>query len=214
MEFVKDRPYQSYIRTELVELLPVIEGRFLEVGCGTGATLEYLKSKGASYVVGVDINAESIEMARKRGLEFALAADVEKDALPFKEKEFDCIMLADVLEHFYNPWGTLKKLTPYLADKGYLLLSLPNIKYYKILRRLIFHDEWTYADAGILDNTHIRFFTLKEIKGLLVDAGYRIVQIKRNESSSYKMNMINKLLFSRLDSFLTVQYYVMAQKRL
>ena len=93
-------------------------------------------------------------------------------------------------------------------------MSLPNIKYYKILRRLIFHDEWTYADAGILDNTHIRFFTLKEIKGLLVDAGYRIVQIKRNESSSYKMNMINKLLLSRLDSFLTVQYYVMAQKRL
>ena len=214
MKFEKGIHYSSYIRTELVEMLSCIKGRFFEVGCGTGATLEYLKSRGASYVAGIDINTNSIEIDAGRGLDIALTGDVEKEELSFKEKEFDCIILADVLEHLYNPWDTLKKLSPFLADKGYVLLSLPNIKHYSILRRLMFHDEWAYADAGILDNSHIRFFTFKEIKGLLDYAGFKIIKVKCINSSGHKMRLINKLLFGKLDSFLAVQYYILAQKRL
>lgn len=214
MEFAKDLNYSSYIRGDLVEMLPIIKGNILEVGCGTGATLEYLKARGASYVVGIDINVNSIEMAAKRGLDLTLTADIEKDELSFKEKEFDVIILADVLEHLYNPWETLKKLSPFLKDNGYVLLSLPNIKHYTILRRLIFHDEWKYTDAGILDNSHIRFFTFKEIKGLLDFAGFRIVRVEYNNAAGRKIKLLNKLLFGLLDSYLVVQYFILAQKQL
>lgn len=212
MKFKKDMHYHSYIRSELVDMLPSVRGRFLEIGCGTGETLELLKKKGAEYTAGVDINAESIKMATDKGLDSAVVADIEKDDLPYLEKEFDCIILADVLEHLYDPWNTLKKMTNYLADDGYLLVSLPNIKYYKIIRRLIFHDEWSYSDAGILDTTHIRFFTLGEIHRLLAFAGLKSVVIRRNFSSSNKMKIINKLLFGRLDNFFTYQYYLLAEK--
>lgn len=214
MDFNKDIDYYSHIRIELVKMLPRIHGRFCEIGCGTGATLEYLRSSGASYVVGIDVNAESIELASKGGVDLVFTADVERDELPFMAKEFDGIIFADVLEHLYNPWDTLKKLTAYLADDGYVLLSLPNINNYRILRRLILHDEWKYEDAGILDNSHIRFFTLKGIKDLLAYAGLKIVKIERNNSCGIKMKLLNRLLFNRLENFLTVQYYVLAQKQL
>lgn len=213
MNFAKELNYHSYIRSELIDMLPPFQGwKFCEVGCGAGATLEYLMTRGASYVAGVDIDEKSIQIASRRGLNLVLAADVEKAQLPFNEKEFDCIILADVLEHLYNPWATLRKLMSYLSDNGHVLISLPNIKHYSILLNLIFHDSWTYLDAGILDNSHIRFFTLQEIYKLLNSSGLRIVKIDRNNSSGPKMRLMNRLLFNRLENFITVQYYVMAQK--
>jgi SAM-dependent methyltransferase len=213
LNFIKNIEYSSHIRAELIEMIPLIRGRFLEIGCGTGGTLELLKQRGAAYTAGIDINAESIKMAIDRGVDAAIVADIEKDELPYREKEFDCIILADVLEHLYDPWNTLKKVTYYLADDGYLLLSLPNIKYYKVLRRLIFHDEWTYEDAGILDTTHVRFFTLKEIHRILKSSGLKSVLVKKNFSSSIRMKILNKLLFRKLDNFFTYQYYILASKK-
>ncbi len=214
MKFNKDNQYYSFERSELVDVLPSIKGKVLEIGCGSGATLEYMKSKGASYVVGIDISQSAINQASDKGIiDLALVLDVEKDELPFQTKEFDCIILADVLEHLYDPWITLKKITGFLADDGYVLLSLPNIKYYKVLRRLIFHDEWSYANAGILDATHIRFFTLREITRLLAFANLQSIHIKRIFSSSRRMKTFNKLLLGKLDGFFTYQYYLLAQKK-
>jgi len=212
IDYSKSKKYYNFTRTELIEMLPFLCGRFLEIGCGAGGTLEYLKSKGASYVAGIDINKEAIEIASKRGLDFVMVADVEKDELPFKDREFDCIILADVIEHFYNPWDTLKKITHHLKNEGFILMSIPNIKYYKVLMSLILRDEWTYSEAGILDNTHIRFFTLKEIKKLLDYAGLKIVEIRWNASTGRKFRIINALLFNKLSSFSIVQYYIAVTK--
>ena len=213
MEFNKKEQYYGKQRTVLIDMLPAIQGSFLDVGCGTGATLEYLKSKGASYVAGVDINKEAIEQASKRNLDYVLVADVEKDEMPFKEKEFDCIIFADVLEHLFNPWDTLKKISQYLKDDGYILLSIPNIKNYHILWRLIYHDEWSYCDEGILDNTHLRFFTLKEIKKLLDFAGFRILKLSWRVVSGRKFRILSALLFNKLHPFSIVQYHIMANKK-
>jgi 2-polyprenyl-3-methyl-5-hydroxy-6-metoxy-1,4-benzoquinol methylase len=213
MEFTKKMQYYNHIRTELIEMLTSVKGRFLEIGCGTGATLEYLKSKGASYVVGIDVNKEAVDVASKRGLDLVLSLNVEKDDFPFSKKEFDCIILTDVLEHLYNPWETLKKITPYLKDDGYVLLSIPNIKNYQVLRRLVFYDEWSYGEEGILDNTHIRFFTLKEIKKLLDFAGLKILKLNYGISSGRKFKFLNALIFNKLHSFSVVQYYVLAEKK-
>lgn len=213
MDFSKKELYYGGIRIELIKMLPSVSGRFLEAGCGTGGTLEYLKSNGASYVAGIDKNEEAIGLASRRGLDFVAVANVESDRLPFEEKEFDCIILADVLEHLYDPWDTLKRLASLLKDSGYVLLSIPNIKYAHILRRLIFHDEWAYCEEGILDNTHIRFFTLREIEKLLEYAGLKISELKWRELSGRTFKILNAILFNKIRSFSIVQYYVMANKR-
>jgi 2-polyprenyl-3-methyl-5-hydroxy-6-metoxy-1,4-benzoquinol methylase len=163
-------------------------------------------------VAGIDINKEAIEIASQKELDFLLVADVENDKLPFKEKEFDCIIMADLLEHLYNPWDTLKRISRYLSDDGWILLSIPNVKNYHILIRLILHDEWTYSESGPLDNTHIRFFTLKEIKRLLEFAGLSIVKLRLNAPVGKKSRIFNALFFNRMMSFWVCQYYILAKK--
>lgn len=213
MEFVKDIQYYNYARTILIDsMLPSVSGRFLEIGCGTGATLEYLKSRGASYVAGIDTNERAIALAGERGVDLVLVADVEKDGLPFSEKEFDCIVFGDVLEHLYNPWDALKNTTRYLKDDGHVLMSIPNVKHYLVLKELILRDRWSYCDSGILDNTHIRFFTLEEIKKLLNFAGLKISSLRPHIASGRKFKLLNALFFNRLESFAAVQYYVLATK--
>ena len=209
---IKSHKYYDLPRTEVVNMLPYVQGRYLEIGCGTGATLEYVKSRGASYVAGVDINKEAVEIASQKKIDLVLVADVECDKLPFEEKEFDCIIMADLLEHLYNPWDALKRISRYLRDDGWILLSIPNVKNYRILIRLVLHDEWTYSEAGLLDNTHLRFFTLKEIKRLLEFAGLRIEELRRNAPLGRKSKILNTLFLNKMMSFWVYQYYILAKK--
>jgi methionine biosynthesis protein MetW len=214
MHFLKDEKYYSFAKTELINLLPSVRGRFLEIGCGEGATLEYVKRLGASYVAGVDICADAIDGASRRGLDVAIAADIEKDELPFSDKEFDCIIMADVLEHLVDPWDTLKRLAACMKDDGYMLLSIPNVRYYRVLRDLILFGEWAYSDSGVLDNTHLRFFTLKEIKKLLEQAGLEISNLGWKIHAGGMTKALNALLLNSLRPFLIFQYHVLAKRRL
>ncbi|NUO09321.1 MAG: class I SAM-dependent methyltransferase [Candidatus Brocadia sp.] len=213
MIFEKNIDYYSKIRTELIDMLPSVKGKFLEIGCGVGSTLDYLKSKGASYVAGVDINKKAVDAASQKFLDFVLVADVEKDILPFKDQEFDVIIFADIIEHLFNPWDTLKNMQRYLKDDGLILLSIPNIKNYYTLIRLIFYDEWSYSEAGILDNTHIRFFTLKEIAKLLDYADLKIVDVKCRTKKRKAFDIINALLCKKIESFSVVKYCIVASKK-
>lgn len=209
----KDRSYYGHAKTKLVKMLPTLQGRFLEIGCGEGATLEYLKSAGASFVAGVDINEEAIAVAATRGLDLSLAADVEKNGLPFKECEFDALIMADVLEHLVEPWETLRRLSGYLKNDGYVLISIPNVRHYRVLRDLVLRDEWSYGESGILDSTHLRFFTLKEVEKLLRYAGLEIARLERKIHASAMVKFFNILLLNSLRPFLVFQYEVLAKKR-
>ncbi len=213
MNLQKDQNYYKHAKIKFLEMLPSLKGRFLEVGCGEGSTLEYIRSRGADYVAGVDINAEAIAAAAGRGLDLSLAADVEKDALPFSPREFDVIILADVLEHLVEPWETLKKLAGYLKDDGYVLISMPNVRHYRVVRDLVLHDKWEYEDSGILDSTHMRFFTLKETKKLLDFAGLDISRLGWRIHAGSLMKLMNAMLFNSLRPFLVFQYHILAVKK-
>lgn len=212
MYIKKDFSYYDVCRIDLVKMLPKIDGKILEVGCGAGATLEYLKKMGAKYVVGVDINQEAINIAQRRNIDSVILLDAERENLPFGEKEFDCIILADILEHLYNPWDFLKKICKHLKDDGYILMSIPNIRYYIIMWDLIVHNEWKYEQAGILDNTHLRFFTIKGIKRLLEYADLRIVKLNYVRNYGKKFKILKFILFGLIKDFSIFQYYILAAK--
>lgn len=147
----------------------------LDVGCGSGKTGEYLKKEKKAIVVGVDISRPAIEQAKKV-LDEAYCLDIEKEAFPFAENRFDIIICGDVLEHLIDPLEMLLKLKKYMKSDGYILLSIPNVANI-IIRFNLFLGKFNYQPSGILDETHLRFFTLKTVRAMLGKAGLAVVYL-------------------------------------
>ena len=198
-------------RTDLIELIPKGARRILDVGCGVGKTGQILKERGFEEVFAVEVNPEAAHQAKAYYQEVILG-DIEKDILHFNRGFFDCILYGDVLEHLVDPWKVLKSHREILRDDGIIICSIPNIRYYKILKPLILNGRWEYVDLGILDRTHLRFFTLKTIEGMFRETGYEIRELIKKKRCSKTMKLINRLVLNRLVDFLVLQYRIIGVK--
>lgn len=148
----------------------------LDMGCGAGGTGEELQKRGHT-VYGVDISPQAIMEARRR-LTRAEIVDLDRaDTLPFEKGFFDCIILADVLEHLYKPERTLQMVRDYLKDSGYIIVSIPNIANYVVRWNLLLGNFSSGESPIVGDPTHIRFFTLKTVKDLVEKACFQIEKI-------------------------------------
>ena len=156
----KSESYFAHARKEIATLLPSQCGRVLEIGCGSGATLGWLRqSRRTSHTVGVEI-AEAAANDAKANVDEVYCLDFERIELPAQNADFDVILCLDVLEHMVNPWGAVDRLVSrYLKSGGVLVVSLPNVRHYSVVLPLLFKGRWDYEDAGLLDRTHLRFFT-------------------------------------------------------
>lgn len=198
-------------RTDLIDLIPNGAKRILDVGCGAGKTGQVLWEKGFKEVYGMEVNFAAADQARPFYREVHVC-DIEKGEIPFPEKYFDCILYGDVLEHLLDPWGVLKKHREILRDDGVIICSIPNIRYYKILKSLVFKGQWEYTDLGILDRTHLRFFTLKTIEDMFYETGFEIQKIIKKKRCRKALKVINRLIFNRLIDFLVMQYRIVGIK--
>jgi GT2 family glycosyltransferase/glycosyltransferase involved in cell wall biosynthesis/trans-aconitate methyltransferase len=148
----------------------------LELGCGTGATGQAIKQRYPdALVMGFELNKQAAAIARER-LDWVVQGNIEQMDLAsagFRLASIDTFIAADVLEHLYNPWLMLHKLRPFLTDDAQVITSIPNSRNAGLLRELA-GGSWTYRDEGLLDWTHIRFFTRQEIEKLFSETGYRI----------------------------------------
>jgi len=208
----KEDGYYGHKRTDILEHIPKDARRVLDVGCGSGVFGDALKKeRGPSVeVAGIEIDADAARKAASK-LDKVIAGDVEKIALPFPKGYFDVIIYGDILEHLMDPWGLLKKYKDILKTGGHVIASIPNIAHYKILNGLR-NKEWRYEKAGLLDETHLRFFTINSIKRMFTEAGYRIVSISNIVRASKTRKRLNKLLLNRIIDSITEQYIVVAQK--
>lgn len=206
-----DANYNNTVRYDLVHLIPNVRGTILDVGCASGATMKYLFDLGAEDVKGIDISKESLDAARKSGLD-VYEIDLNVSPLPFEEKYFDTIILADVLEHLVDPWTVLLKMKEYLKDDGVIIISLPNIRNYKVLKRLIFQDRWDYEDQGILDKTHLRFFTDRTAKEMITNSGFKVVGTSYSGYKGIFNSVLNFIFRSLIRKFMAVQFYYIANK--
>lgn len=211
----KDKTYYCQARTDLINFVQGKKQKILELGCGTGATGKKLKKLGkADEVVGIEIAVDIGKMARLN-LDQVIIGNIETIKLPFQKEYFDYIIIGDTLEHLYDPWSTLKKVSFYLKKNGYVIASIPNIRYRQILKDLVFNGRWEYVKAGILDDAHIRFFTKYSIIKLFLKANFKIVEIvpifmvKNKGSKNYYFNLLTLKIF---EEFLTEQYIIKAQK--
>ncbi|MCX8051978.1 MAG: class I SAM-dependent methyltransferase [Chlorobi bacterium] len=201
--------YYHLIRHDLVEFVPPRVRRLLDLGCGAGCTAEYLKrTRGIETVVGVEYVPDVAAEAAAR-LDCVHTGDIEQMELPYPDGYFDCILCADVLEHLRDPWNVLRRLRRLLARDGVVVASIPNIRHARVLAKIVF-DRFEYEDSGILDRTHLRFFTRHTIEHMFAVAGYRTELVGCNRSRSWKFALLNLATLGIARPLSIVQYIVRA----
>ncbi len=170
--------YYTHARDDVISLIDFkSDDRFsvLEIGCGLGETLAKIKYRFPNaYISGVEIVKDVALMGNNRF--DIICDDIETMTL---EGKYDIIMFPDVLEHLRSPDRVLLSMREHLNDNGYIISSIPNLMNASIIYDLL-HGNFTYQDEGILDRTHIRFFTLNEIKSMFDKTGYNINHIMLN----------------------------------
>lgn len=164
--------YFEWTRPEIRALVPESARRVLDVGCGAGALGGTLREERGIEVAGVELFADAAARAAER-LDDVIVADLDTLAeLPYPEGYFDTLIFGDVLEHLRDPHRLLRALRPYLAPDGAIVCSIPNVKHWSVVTPLLVQDRWRYEDAGLLDRTHVHFFTLEEIALMLAETGF------------------------------------------
>jgi 2-polyprenyl-3-methyl-5-hydroxy-6-metoxy-1,4-benzoquinol methylase len=148
--------------------------RILDIGAADGYLGEILKRQG-HFLVGLEADSRLAEKARTHYHTFH-SADVESFDFPYC-REFDYILLADVLEHLRDPGALLRRVVPCLNGGGELIISVPNIAHL-FVRLSLMIGRFEYQERGILDRTHLRFFTLASMKRLIEDASCRILELR------------------------------------
>lgn len=150
--------------------------RVLEFGCHSGLLSQYMIEKGCS-VTGFDLDEKAIEKARERKVD-AYCADLN-DAGSWQkyiqDKKFDIILFLHILEHLYSPFDVLKIATDYLNKDGYVIIALPNICNAKNRFEITLRGKFKYKEFGVMDNTHIRFFTYGSALELIKMANLKVV---------------------------------------
>ena len=207
----KPKHYFEESREDLVALVTEGAHKVLEIGAASGNTGLVLKRSGkASEVVGVELCPAPAKEACAK-IDRVIVGDIEELELPFPEEYFDYIICGDVLEHLIDPWATLKKLQRLLSRDGHLIASIPNMRYWRFIRDLVFCGKWEYEAIGLMDKTHLRFFTRKGTLQLLGSSGF---QVEKVILRLVKVNSIaNLITFGIFREFLSDQILVVASRK-
>jgi 2-polyprenyl-3-methyl-5-hydroxy-6-metoxy-1,4-benzoquinol methylase len=195
------------------DLLPLVPGaiRILDVGCGRGAFGAALRrSRPGSKVYGIEMSAEAAAVARDRLDDVICGA--YPDDLPADWRDFDCVTFNDVLEHFVDPWRVLADTSGILAPHGKVFAAIPNVRWAPVLLDLAVRGRWHYEETGVLDRTHLRFFTRSSAVELFEESGYKVVMV-RATSKSPKMQWLNKALGGRLDGLIAMHTSLVGEWR-
>jgi methionine biosynthesis protein MetW len=170
LRLARREAYES-ARPDVQALVPRGARRILDLGCASGELGAALKRRQSAQVVGVEIDPDYARDAQER-LDLVVCADVETalaDAGALGR--FDCVIAADVLEHLVDPWAALRLACAQLEPGGAAVVSLPNVQYAATFYRLLRDGRWPRDDAGPFDRTHLRWFTLRDARELLEQAG-------------------------------------------
>ncbi len=198
----KPSDYYKAYRKEMLDFLPANTQTVLDIGCGNGALSAVLKDQYGIETWGIEL-MESEAIKAKEIMHQVLVGPCESLISELPDNYFDAVYLNDVLEHLSNPNEVLKQLKSKLKPTGVMISSIPNIRYHKALIEIVFKQDFKYQESGILDFTHLRFFTSKSIQRMYRELGFEIILHKGiNKSKSVKPYLYNLLfLFTALDIF-------------
>ena len=205
---MKPGGYYSNERPDLVAALPRPLGSVLDVGCGEGAVGRLLRAEGAERLTGIEIDPASAAIARE--LYDHVAEGPVEQVLPQLDGPFDSILCYDVLEHLVDPAAVLAQLHSLGAPGGRLHVSVPNARHFSLVRDLVLRGTFGYSDWGHRDNTHLRWFTRRDIVAAVEDAGWRVASTSHPPLG--RSRGLDRLTRGRSTEFLVGQIYVLAQR--
>lgn len=203
--------YYAADRRDLVDFLrPYGQlGVVLDIGCAGGRLGRQLLQAGlAERCDGIEPNAEAASQAADP-LHRIWVADLEAVTGQVPWTDYDLLIMADVLEHLIDPWRVLAELHRRVRPGARLLLSVPNVRHKSVVLPLLFRGRFDYADAGILDRTHLHFFTRSSLLDAVGRAGWRVATIAPYIKPKYRRWWFPHRL---LDEFLAVQYFLLVEK--
>lgn len=205
--------YYSHIRGEIAEVLPDRIGRILEIGCGDGETLAWIRNgRGAAFTCGVELSPDSAIVASTKA-DRVVAGNFEEIELPSDFESFDVVLCLDVLEHFVDPWGAVRRIEKLLSPGGILIGSIPNVRYFRAVLPLLLLGRWEYQDSGILDRTHLRFFTKQTAIELMCSSGMSLESVRATGlEKGRKTRYINWATLSLFRPFFEYQYLIRVRK--
>ena len=210
----KATDYFSATRFDIRPALPALCESVLEIGCGSGATLAWLKDSGyCKHTTGIELVAQQADIAEKV-VDRLIQGSIDDMDLASWPERYDLILCLDVLEHLSDPWGLIEKLDYLLKPGGRLVASIPNIRHVSVLLPLLFKGEWKYRERGILDKTHLRFFTRQSAMEMMVASGLTLVQVHAlGMKKGSQSRVLNKLTLGVFQDFFASQYLVAVEKK-
>ena len=208
-----DKPdlYFASLRPEMVQYVPSESKDVLEVGCGGGGFGAEVKKARRARITGIEPFANAADAAATR-LDEVLQTSAEEGLYRLLGRTFDCIVFNDVLEHLVDPESALIAAAALLRPQGTLVASIPNMRYLPVLRGLVLRGEWRYTNEGVLDRTHLRFFTQKSIAEMFTVCGYNLDLLEgiNPRPTSWKFRALNMLASNAFDDTRYLQFAVVA----
>jgi len=208
----KEKPdhYFAGCRTDIVSALKTSAGAaILEIGCGAGATGAAALAAGkAKEYVGIEISDAAAEVARGR-LTRVIVGDVENLDLSSLQARFDAIIISEVLEHLTQPWETVRRLALCMRPGGRIYASSPNVAHWQVIRSLL-AGRFEYEDAGVMDRTHIRWFTPRSYSAMFTAAGFLVESVEELEFAGWKARLVNWVTRGRFSHLFTPRIMLVA----
>ncbi len=204
--------YYNELQTEVLSLISRPPRRVLEIGCGLGNSLVFLKKQGAEFVAGIEIVPSVALRARQRPeIDEILEADFEHMSLPWTRGSFDLVIASHVLEHLRDPWSALRRIQDLLTPEGRIVGAVPNVRNFRVVFPLLFAGRWRYEPSGIMDWTHLRFFSRETLQRALSQTGYTGQAIQPDFGRG-RAGMINRASFGIFSELLCFAFVFSAQK--
>lgn len=203
--------YYSNTRGEMAGFIPIGCKRILDVGCSEGNFGKYLMDRNGAEVWGAELS-DTAAAAASQKLHKVFQGDFQTILPQLPGAYFDCLVFNDVLEHFTNPEMIVKQCRTLLTPGGYIVSSIPNVRYIGNLVEVLIKKDWEYKSGGILDQTHYRFFTKKSIIRMFTEAGFTVVTCTGiNPAKSFKTWLLGALTLGHMSDVKFLEFATVAK---
>jgi 2-polyprenyl-3-methyl-5-hydroxy-6-metoxy-1,4-benzoquinol methylase len=206
-----EHDYHGHARREILPYLPKKFAKVVDVGGSAGGTLSAIRQmEPRAMTVCLDADEPSLSIARAQGHE-AFRCDLNGE-IPNVFDDADVVLFLDILEHLVDPWSVLSAIVGKLRPGTSVIVSLPNVRYWNVSLNLVLRGRWTLQDAGVLDRTHLRFFTRSTGAALIRSGGLVLKKTIPKVSAGRRFKILNALTLSVFEDFMSPQNIYIAIK--
>ena len=207
-----DRYYQER-RPEMQSFVPEDAKVLLDVGCSEGYFGQDIKARQACEIWGVEMMPKAAAVAAQH-LDRVITQRFSEE-LQLPENHFDLVIFNDCLEHMDDPEPALLYTRRLLKPGGRVVASIPNMRYFPVMWDLLVHGEWEYQEFGVMDRTHLRFFTKNSVGKMFERNGFRIERLEginpRMHGTWRIFNLLNTVSLGRIHDMAFQQVAIVAQ---